>query len=319
MKKSLIPILSLAFIISLDSCKKDSDNNQPEKQEVRDTTRVIRTDYTHSSDPTIETALFEYDKSGRLISLKYPKNPNADVTISYEGDEAIWQEAPAAPGNFNYSARYKLNSNRLPVQRIAAESMDGMSTSTPRFQIHTDTCKFEYDASGLLVKATGTGYDTSWAKYSDQTISFSSGRKAYTITYTNKDGKLMSAQINGVEESSNTQVGANTYKKAYTTEENYSFEYTKNYANKADSINAWVFAELATLYGTKFPAIKYANLPDKMNYSSKRTNVATGSVNVYTDMPQTREIEYLPSGYVSSITFTEGTDWDKTKFTYNKQ
>jgi hypothetical protein len=314
MKKSLIPILSLAFIISLDSCKKDSDNNQPEKQQVGDTTRVIRTDYNHSSDSTTETAFFEYDKSGRIISLKYPSDPNADVTISYEGDEAIWQEAPATPGNFNYSARYKLNSNRLPVQRISAENMDGMSTSTPRFQIHTDTCKFEYDAAGLLVKATGTHYDTSWSKYS-----FSSSRKAYTINYTNTDGKLMAAKINGVTESSSTQTGGNTYKSTLNTEENYTFEYTKNYANKADSINAWVFAELGTLYGDKFPAIKYAYQPDIMNHSSKSTNVATGNVSSYTDAPQTRVIEYLPSGYISSITFSEGKDWDKTRFTYNKQ
>lgn len=316
MKKSLIPILSLAFIISLDSCKKDSDN-QPEQQEVGDTTRVVKTSYNHSTSSTTETTYFEYDKSGRIISLKDSADPSYYITISYVGDEAIFQEAPAAPGNFNYSARYKLNSNRLPVQRITAENMDGMSTSTPRFQIHADTCRFEYDAAGLLIKATGTGYDSTWSNYS-QSISFSSNRKAYTINYTNNDGKLMSVKISGVEESSHTQVGSNTYKSTTNTEENYSFEYTKNYANKADSINAWVFAELGSLYGEKIPAIKYANLPDKMNHSTKRTDVATGNVNTNTDDPQTRVLEYLPSGYISSITFSDGTYWDKTRFTYNK-
>ncbi|OQP56839.1 hypothetical protein A3860_09655 [Niastella vici] len=316
MKRSLIPILSLLFIISLDSCKKDSDN-QPEEQQLGDTTRVVKTNYNHSTSSTTETTFFEYDKSGRIISLKDSADPTYYITISYVGDEAIFQEAPADPGNFNYSARYKLNSNRLPIQRITAENMDGMSTANPRFQIHADTCKFEYDAAGLLVKATGTGYDTSWSKYS-QAVYYSSNRKAYTINYTNQDGKLMAVKITGVEESSNTQVGANTYKSTSNTEENYSFEYTKNYGNKADSINAWVFAELGTLYGDKFPAIKYANLPDKMNHSTKRTDVATGVVNTYTDDPQTRELEYLPSGYISSITFSDGKYWDKTRFTYNK-
>jgi hypothetical protein len=316
MKKSLIPILSLLFIISLDSCKKDSDN-QPEEQVVGDTTRVVKTNYSHSTSSTTETTFFEYDKSGRIISLKDSADPTYYITISYVGDEAIFQEAPATPGNFNYSARYKLNSNRLPIQRITAENMDGMSTAHPGFQIHADTCKFEYDAAGLLVKAAGTGYDTTWSKY-DQSIYFSSKRKAYTIAYTNKDGKLMSAKITGVEESSNTQVGGSTYKSTTNTEENYSFEYTKNYANKADSINAWVYAELGTLYGDKFPTIKYANLPDKMNYSTKHTDVATGNENTYTDDPQTREVEYLASGYISSITFSDGKYWDKTRFTYNK-
>lgn len=317
MKKSLIPILSLLFIISLDSCKKDSDN-PPQEQEVGDTTRVVKTTYNHSTSSTTETTFFEYDKSGRIISLKDSADPSYYITISYVGDEAIFQEAPATPGNFNYSARYKLNSNRLPVQRITAENMDGMSTANPRFQIHADTCKFEYDAAGLLLKATGTRYDTTWSHYSQQQIYFSSNREVYTISYTNKDGKLMSAKIAGVEASSYTQVGGNTSKSATNNEENYSFEYTKNYANKADSINAWLYAELGTLYGDKFPAIKYANLPDKMNHSTKRTDVATGSETAYTDTPQTREVEYLPSGYISSITFSDGKYWDKTRFTYNK-
>jgi YD repeat-containing protein len=317
MKKTLIPVLSLAFIISLDSCKKDSDN-QPEQQEVGDTTRVVKTSYTHSTSSTIETMYYEYDKSGRIISQKDSADPTYYVTISYVGDEAIFEEAPATPGNFNYSARYKLNSNRLPVQRITAENMDGMSTSNPSFQIHADTCKFEYDAAGLLVKGTGTHYDTTWSHYSGSSINYSSNREAYSISYTNTNGKLMAVKITGTEVSSNTQVGGNSYTNTYNNEENYSFEYTKNYANKADSINAWVFAELGMLYGTKWPTIKYANLPDKTNHSTKRTNVVTGYESTYTEKPLSMELDYLPSGYISAVTFSDGTYWDKTRFTYNK-
>lgn len=128
----------------------------------------------------------------------------------------------------------------------------------------------------------------------------------------------MAVKITGIEASSNTQVGGNTYNSATKTEENYSFEYTKNYLNKADSINAWVYAELGVLYGEKWPTIKYANLPDKMNHSTKRTDVATGKESNYTETPLSMEIDYLPSGYISSITFTSGQYWDKTRFTYNK-
>lgn len=317
MKKTLIPVLSLAFIISLDSCKKDSDN-QPEQQEVGDTTRVVKTTYNHSSSSTTETMYYGYDKSGRIISIKDSADPTYYITITYTGDEAIFEEAPATPGNFNYSAKYKLNSNRLPVQRITAENMDGMSTSNPRFQIHADTCKFEYDAAGLLVKGTGTHYDTTWSHYSGSSISYSSNRKAYSISYTNTNGKLMAVKITETEESSNTRVGDNTYKSSYNNEENYSFEYTKNYPNKADSINAWVFAELGTLYGDKWPTIKYANIADKMSHSTKRTDVATGNSNTYEEDPITMTLDYLPSGYISAITFSDGQYWDKTRFTYNK-
>lgn len=317
MKKSLIPILSLLFIISLDSCKKDSDN-QPE-----DTTRVVKASYSSSTGSEIETTFFEYDNSGRIISLKDSADPGYYLTISYVGDDIICQEPPAEPGNFNYSVRYKLNSNRLPIQRITAENMDGMSKPNPGFQIHADTCNYEYDGAGLLAKGTGTRYDTTWSKYTTQSgstqINFSSTRKAYTINYTNKDGKLMAAKINGASAYSYTSVGSGTYKSAENTEEIYSFEYAKNYANKVDNINAWLFIEIGTLYGEEFPAIKYANIPDKVNYSKKTTDVATGGVNTYEADPQTRAIEYLPSGYVSSITFSRGSSWNKTSFTYNKQ
>ena len=318
MKKTLIPVLSLAFIISLDSCKKDSDN-QPEQQEAGDTTRVVKTTYNHSTSSTTETMYFEYDKSGRIISIKDSADPTYYNTISYVGDEAIFEEAPAAPGNFNWSARYKFNSNRLPVQRITAENMDGMTTSNPRFQIHADTCKYEYDAAGLLLKATGNHYDTTWSHYTGSSISYSSNRKPYTIEYTNQNGKLMAVKITGTEASSYTQVGGSSYTSATKIEETYSFEYTKNYPNKADSINAWVYAELGVLYGEKWPTIKYANLPDKMTESTKRTDVATGQESTYTHKPQTMEVEYLPSGYISLITFSDGQYWDKTRFTYNKQ
>lgn len=310
MKKSLIPILSLGFIISLDSCKKDSDK-QPEEQ-----TRVVKASYTHSSSSTIETTFFEYDNSGRIISLKDSADPSYYLTISYNGDEAFMQEPPPAPGNFNYSVRYKLNSDRLPVQRISAENMDGMSKPNPSFQIHTDTCKFEYDAAGLLVKATGTGYDTSWSKY-DQSINFSSNREAYNINYTNTDGKLMACKISGVSVSKHTN-NTSTYNSTSNFEENYLFEYTKNYVNKADNINAWVYAEVGSLYGEKFPAIKYAYVHDKMTRSIKSTNLVTGEENSYTYTPQNRTIDYLPSGYVSAITYNNGNGWNKTTFTYNK-
>lgn len=317
MKKSLIPILSLLFIISLDSCKKDSDNNQPEE-----TTRVVKLNYsqrsTNSSITDSETTYFEYDNSGRIISLKDSADPSYHVTISYVGDEAIVQEA-FEPGEFNYSVRYKLNSDHLPVQRIIAETLDNMTGANPRFVLTGDTCKYEYDAAGLLVKATGTHSDTSWSKNNNQSVYYSAGKKTYTISYTNKDGKLMSAEIIGIQAYSSTQVGGNTYKSNTRTEENYSYEYTKNYANKVDKINAWLFDNMETLYEENIPAIKYAYLPDIMNHTTKTTDLATGSeTSNYTHPTQTRELEYSPSGFISSIVYSDRSNWKKYWFTYNK-
>ncbi|MBO9204723.1 MULTISPECIES: hypothetical protein [Niastella] len=315
MKKLLIPIVSLLFIISLDSCKKDSDNQSEQQQPVGDTTRVVKTIYTHSSSSsTPETTYYEYDKSGRIVALKDSADATYYFNISYSGDEAIIQQSPAEPGNFSFTARYKLNSNRLPVQRIGVEYMNEMTATYPTFQVHADTTNYEYNAAGLLVKATGNHFDTTW-----RTSSVASTRRPYTISYTNQDGKLMAIKITAVEYYGYTQTGGTPNKSTVNIEENYSFEYTKNYPNKVDSINAWLFVEAGVLYGDNAPTIKYAYLHDKMNHSTKRTYVESGYVSNDTDDPQTRTIEYFPSGYVSSVTFGDGTYWDKTGFFYNKQ
>ena len=101
-------------------------------------------------------------------------------------------------------------------------------------------------------------------------------------------------------------------------EENYSFEYTKNYLNKSDSINAWLFVELDLLYSSKFPMIKYDNLPDKMNHTTKSIDPATGDVYNNSDETYSVELEYLPSGYISSFKFIDGNYWDSTRIAYNK-
>ncbi|MCS3797065.1 hypothetical protein [Niastella sp. OAS944] len=317
MKKSLIPILSLLFIISLDSCKKDSDK-QPE-----DTTRVVKVSnyYTGSNGDEYDATILEYDKSGRVISLKDTSDPSSGFTVSYVGDEIILQQAQTQPGSNVYSARYKLNSNYLPIQRITADGRNDMTATNPSFVLYADTTKFEYDAAGLLVKATGAGYDTTWAKYSSTQTYISASRKVYTISYTNNDGKLMAVNINEAETYRTMQVGSNnsSSSSAYNNEEIYSFEYTKNYANKVDKINAWLFAELGLLYKGKIPMIKYANLPDKMSRIRKTTHVASGSTNTIIDEPRTTEVQYLPSGYISSITYTDKYDVDKYNFTYNNQ
>lgn len=314
MKKSLIPIVSLLFIISLDSCKKDSDNQPVQQQPVGDTTRVVKTIDNYSGGSTPETTYYEYDKSGRIISLKDSADPGNYFTISYSGDEVTIEQSPAEPGDFNFKARYKLNGNRLPIQRISVEYLDEMSTAYPNYQVHADTCNYEYDAAGLLVKATGDHYDTTW-----RTGSVAATRRPFTISYTNQDGKLMAAKITAVEKYGYTNIAGGGISNKLTTniEENYLFEYSKNYPNKVDSINAWLFFESGVLYSDFAPTIKYAYLYDKMSHSTKRTEVESGYVSNDSDDPQTRTIEYFPSGYVSFITNNYGTNWDKIGLTYN--
>jgi hypothetical protein len=315
MKKSLIPILSLLFIISLDSCKKDSDKQPEEEPEVADTTRVVKIHNSYSGGSDTYTTIFEYDQSGRIIKIKDSSNGAEYFTISYNGDEATFKETPSSP-NFHHMVRYKLNSNHQPAQRISVESSQYVGAPASQYAIFTDTLRYEYDAAGLLVKATGAGYDSTWNNYSGTT--YRVNHKVYTYTYTNKDSKLMSAKSSGLEDERITNSGG-TSKSATQTDVSYTFEYTKNYANKADVKNAWVFAELDLLYAYQYPMIKgYANFPDKIVHSSKRTDLASGNVYGVSEVTSSFELEYTPAGYISTFTTKDGSKWDKYLFTYNK-
>ncbi len=70
MKKLLIPILSLSFIVSLNSCKKDDD------QAPEDTTRIEKLNYSYSNSSNFTTMLLEYDDQGRVTKLKDSSDPN---------------------------------------------------------------------------------------------------------------------------------------------------------------------------------------------------------------------------------------------------
>ena len=92
----------------------------------------------------------------------------------------------------------------------------------------------------------------------------------------------------------------------------------KNYTNKADSINAWVLGELDVLYSSDYPMMKYANLPDKMTFTEKETNLSTGDVNPLADRTTAIELEFTPTGFVSTANYISNNTSHKYSFTYNK-
>ncbi len=59
MKKFVIPVLSLLFIISLDSCKKDSDQPEEEQQP-----RLLKVSNSRDGNSSVFAYIFEYDESG---------------------------------------------------------------------------------------------------------------------------------------------------------------------------------------------------------------------------------------------------------------
>ncbi len=76
-------------------------------------------------------------------------------------------------------------------------------------------------------------------------------------------------------------------------------------------------SEWEVLYAIDYPLIKtYTNLPDKVTRSIKRIY---SNANPYSNTESFNlGLEYAPSGYVSSATYTYPQNWDKFVFTYDK-
>ncbi len=302
MKKLLIPILSLSFIVSLNSCNKDSDDPQPEE----DTTRIEKLNYTYSGGSDFTTMLLEYDDQGRVTKLKDSSNPNYYISLTYNGDEVVWNDKTEEIGaNDTYIVRYRLNSNYQPVQRISVEINNSMDDpQNTYYSEYKDTLKYEYDAAGLLLKATGGSYDSSWSITRREVMVLLVN--LIRNTYTNKDGKLMSFKVSALQ-ASNSFWDNNPYKENTKTEGTFTFEYNKNFANKTNDKNAWILAEKEVLmFDYKYPLIKtYSTLPDKFSYTGTTTDAQTGDLKNESKDEGALEAGISPSGLVSTAKFLE--------------
>lgn len=319
MKKLLVPVLFLFPFILLYSCKKDSASNS-DNNNNSDSPRLVKLQMSSSSN-SYTPVVFNYDQSGRIVSIADSAKPTQPfITISYTTDAATITQIATTSVNYQlYKSSYKLNSNNQPVQRIRYDSSNALASSYPQLEVSKDTCKYEYDAAGLLLKATGTHYDSSW--YNFNVVEITVERKAYTRNYTNNAGMLMSSKSTSTGFVNYTRGAAATIKTNKNIEENYSFQYTNHNSNKTDFVNAWIFAELGLLYTVDYPLIKtYAYYPDKISYSTTSTNADNGQFLSTSTANYTNTLEYTSSGYIAAYTQTEGSGsyWDKFKFIYDK-
>jgi len=278
--------------------------------------RIVVTN-TGNTDTTITS--IEYDTQGRVISLSDKINGGAltnQFNISYVNGEIIIKAFPQNELKGVQETRYAVNSNGLPVKRIAYQYLDFNDVGTNQKIKYYDTTVFEYSAGGLLLKTTRNLIDT--LVYIPAGMPTENTVEAHTITgiYTS-DNNLMKSYLLTDLYSSTKRVGANIYTTKFSHEFTTIFEYLKNYSNQFDYSNTVVMNECFFIFnGTDYFNKNYKSLPDKIIGTSIAKD-ANGNITSTYSYPI--QIELVnKNGFLSELKRTENGNTSTKTFIYNK-
>jgi len=272
----LLPVLVLAV-----ACKKNSHVNT---DEVR-----LQTMKTTDSSGNVITLTFPYDQQNRIAGYVYTGANGTSTngaSVVYLGNEITIYYTPVKSSTLNNSTVvwYKLNANNVPDRRIETDLLNVNDGTVQQIETTTDTTDYFYDASGLLTKATGSYFDSTWYKDNRSIPQRETNRTRYTRDYTNSNNMMTQIVVNKTESYIAWRSGT-IYTGGTTTDGKYTFEYNHKYPNKTDFNNAVVLAEFGVIFNSEYLMNKaYAYIPDKVSYAetvkySSGTPTSTSSSN----------------------------------------
>lgn len=303
--RRFIPVLVLA-VVAL-SCRKEKKQVNPAD------VRLLRTEsvtagITHKRN-------FEYDASGRIIGVTHQENNKAPVpylTITYNGNE-VTLTGPVFGPAFIDETKLTLDAEKRVVKKTKYSYLEfGPPVTNPQRTYIYDTLVYEYDAAGLLKKATGNIYDSTWYNPGQPTIALT--RSSVVVNYTNTNGNLATINKITTETGNSWQVGGPAPQGATTTrEENVVFQYNRVYANATDFTNAAILNEIE-LFNLSPLNKKYANLPEKATISSVTRDQAGNTIFSSNDVTNVT-LGYNSYGFLSSLLQASGTE--PVRFIYN--
>jgi hypothetical protein len=260
----LKPFYYILFIALLVSCRKK------DKLVNTDEVRILKT--SASFNGVTGNQIFDYDGQGRIIRISGNTNnepPQTSATITYNGNEVLLKEPDVVSAAVKISSeiKYTLDAGKKPLQRIRVETQEYFPPNNPQRNFTNDTTYYEYDAGGLLTKATNNNRDSSSLEQAGLTgTSLRLKRVVYSYSYNN--GNLTS--VAGLGTSFSRVFNGSISKEFNTTlEESLLFNYTKGYSNKTDFSNAFILSEYNILFTLPYPLNKsYKNIPDKITRQS---------------------------------------------------
>ena len=286
----------LTFVLlSFFSCKKSIDHGE---------TKLLRTESTDYNGSVLHTE-YAYDNAGRITTITQYQNggqPVVAVTITYNGNEVTLLSHPDIDPLYDQTTEVHLSLDatgkmlkRIEYTHRVAKS--GPAQPAERFTYDTLAC--EYNAAGLIDKATRNSYDSTWVNSTYNTVTHLTS----STIYTNDDGNLTASDEYAVYPRI-TRNGATTTVSGGSSEYHHVFHYAKSFPNHADFKNVAVLNEYAFYYDV-FLNANYKNMPDQViiNNTDKDIN---GSVifagNATIDMERT----YNSDGLLSAVNIPPG-------------
>jgi hypothetical protein len=300
--KKLITILLLCILFS---CNKDKIN--PEK------IRLIRTERSTANGKFYVTS-YEYDSYDHIKRVAISEDNASPVTmadIAYNGNEAILIPPQYYDGGsaINTVIRITLDADRKPLKRI--EHWKAIHPTYPSYRYVYDTMAYQYNAEGLLTRASGTFVDS--GTWNPNQIRVRRG--VHTIDYTNTDRNITS--LREIYNISYSLIEGSTIRDSSSSHEYTArYVYTSQYPNRMDFKNIAVLNEYKHYnYDAPFNR-NYQNMPD----SAIATGIdrdGSGAIVFNGSSIKTAIRSYNESGFLSQVASNMGA-YEQTKFIYNK-
>jgi hypothetical protein len=302
-------ILTLIFVsLIFFSCKKSTDPV---------TIRLLRTESTDNNGNVLHTE-YGYDNIGRITTItQYENNaqPVVAVTISYNANEATLLSFPDYDPVYNQTTEVHLtlDANGRILKRI--EYTHGVAKTPPVQPTVTfkyDTLICEYDAAGLLMKTTGSRYDSTWVDPTYNIATWFTSRASYTT----EAGNLTTSDEYVVYPIITRKRGRTTVSEG-SSEYHNVFNYTKSFPNQTDFKNAAVLNEYRFYYEPIFN-ISYKNMPDQVIRSSMDKDI-NGSVTFTGTSTVDIERIYNAEGLLSSVNIlSHNTPYKEINYFYGR-
>jgi YD repeat-containing protein len=289
------------------SCKKSKDTDAIRLRTVESIDYMGNAVYTK----------YSYDHQGRITSItenKANEQPVTLATISYNGNEAVLLSSYDDPSyKQTKELRLTLDATGKLLKRIEyTYRVNKAFLIKPAEEFRYDTMAYEYDAAGLLKKATGNRQDSAWLQ-PDHTVK---RQFISTINYTNS-GNNITAMDEYVTYPYATTLGGVTTISGGSSEYHRVFNYTKAFPNGADFKNAAVLNEYKFYFYEPPLNSNYKNMPDQIGINNIDKDL-NGTV-IFTGKG-TVDVEriYNPKGLQSTINLLSGnTHQRKINFFYS--
>jgi hypothetical protein len=293
--KKIIPVFLLVIVAF--SCRKEKKVNPAD-------VRLLRAEREQAG--VWYKTNFEYDGSGRIVKVTVQENnqpATTMLTISYNGSEVTLTEPVIGPAVVS-EIKLTLDAEKRVIKRTKYSFLEFTPPiANPQRTYIYDTLLYEYDATGLLKKVTGSNYDSTW--YDPGSPLTSVMRSASIANYTTVNNNLTT--INKVTTTNSTvrNAAGNTVSSSGSMEDNKTLQYNRGYSNSTDFTNTAILNEVE-LFSLSPLNKNYKSLPEKAS-STHTTKDQAGNVISNTNAVVDATLTYNSYGFLSSVSTTPGT------------